>query len=334
MQRKPHIGNAMTPYAIAARTPGDPSVLHEIPLTVSDPGEGEVQLRHTAIGLNYLDTYYRAGLYPWPNPNDLVLGSEAAGVIEALGPGVTDLKLGQRVAYTVPNGGYVSHRVIATKHIVPLPDAISDEVAAAVMLKGLTARYLLKDSFKVAPSQHALFHAAAGGVGLIAGQWLRWLGVDAIGTAGGVEKCALARENGYSSVIDYRSEDFVAEVLKRVPEGVDVVYDSVGQDTVSKSLKCLKRFGTLVYFGQSSGPPLDFKLSDLAAGSFYATRPTIFHFVTRRDWLLQASAELFEGIISGHLKIAINQRFNLRDASSAHRALEGRGTTGSTVLIP
>jgi NADPH2:quinone reductase len=324
----------MTPYAIAAKSPGDASVLHEIAMSIGTPGEGEVLLRHTAIGLNYLDTYYRAGLYPWANPSDLVLGSEAAGVVEALGPGVTDLVIGQRVAYTVPNGSNRSHRIIAGKHLVPLPDGISDEVAAAVMLKGLTARYLIKDSFKVAPGQHVLFHAAAGGVGLIAGQWLNWLGVDAIGTAGGSEKCALALANGYSSVIDYRSHDFVTEVLKIVPDGVEVVYDSVGKDTVTRSLKCLKRFGTLVYFGQSSGPPLDFKLSDLAAGSFYATRPTIFHFVTRRDWLLQATSELFEGIMSGHLKISINQRFALRDAADAHRALEGRSTTGSTILIP
>ena len=322
------------PYSIVADAPGDPFVLHKVALKPPAPAEGDVLIRHTAIGVNYIDTYFRSGLYPWPQPSGFVLGSEAAGVIEQIGPGVTGFREGERVAYTLPNGAYATHRVIAARHVVSLPDAIPDDVAAAVMLKGLTVRYLLKDSFKIGPGHTVLFHAAAGGVGLIAGQWLRALGIGAIGTAGGADKCALALVNGFAEVIDYRNEDFVAAVKAKHPDGVDVVYDSVGRDTIQKSLKCLKLHGTLVNFGQSSGPALDFKLSDLAAGSFYATRPVLFHFTSQRSWLETAARELFDAIADGTLNIAIHQRFSLKDAADAHRALESRGTTGSTVLIP
>jgi len=322
-------------YAIAAAKPGGPEALHAIELPVPAPAAGEVLVRHAAIGVNFIDTYFRSGLYPWPVEVDLVLGSEAAGVVVALGKDVHGFKPGDRVAYTIPNGAYVVERVIEARHLVALPDSVSDEIAAAAMLKGLTAHYLLHRSFAVQVGQTVLFHAAAGGVGLIAGQWLRAKGVTAIGTAGGPEKCALARAHGYAHVIDYLSENFVERVREITGgQGVDAVYDSIGKDTLPGSLKCLKTFGTLVNFGQSSGPVLDFKLSDLAAGSFTVTRPVLFHFTADRGYLEQASADLFAMIANGGLHINVNQRYLLSEAAKAHRALEGRKTTGSTVLIP
>ena len=265
---------------------------------------------------------------------DLVLGSEAAGVVEAVGEGA-GLEVGDRVAYTVPNGAYATHRVIDAQHVVRIPEGIDDTTAAAAMLKGLTAYYLLHSSFPVEAGQTVLFHAAAGGVGSIAGPWLAALGVTAIGTAGGPEKCALALENGYAHTIDYRSEDFVARVRDITDgEGVDAVYDSVGKDTVAGSLQCLKRFGSLICFGQSSGPADYFKISDLAAGSFRLQRPMLFHHTASRDWLVSASAELFGLIADGTLPIPVTQTFSLEDAAGAHRALEARQTTGCTVLVP
>ncbi len=321
--------------AIAAREPGGPEVLHAIDLPLPEPGPGEALVRHRAIGVNFIDIYFRTGLYPWPVARDLVLGSEAAGVIEALGEGVSDLEVGQRVAYTLPNGAYSEARVIEARHLVPLPDAISDEVAAAAMLKGLTARYLLHDSFPVQKGQTVLFHAAAGGVGLIAGQWLAALGARAIGTAGGPGKCAIARDHGYAHVIDYRAEDFVARVREITGgAGVEATYDSVGRDTYPGSLEVLKTFGHFISFGQSSGPVTDFSLADLAKGSFTATRPVLFHFTSDRQWLLRAARELFDMIGAGKIRIEINQRFPLTEAAAAHHALEARRTTGSTVLIP
>lgn len=323
------------PIAIAARNAGGPEVLHQIDLPIPSPAAGEVLVRHAAIGVNFIDTYFRSGLYPWPVETDLVLGSEAAGVVGALGEGVTGFNIGDRVAYTIPNGAYVAERVIDAKHLVKLPDGVSDETAAASMLKGLTAHYLLHRSFKVRKGQTVLFHAAAGGVGLIAGQWLAAKGVTVIGTAGGPEKCALAAKHGYTHMIDYKSEDFVARVDEITGgTGVDAVYDSIGKDTIAGSLSCLNTFGTLVNFGQSSGPALDFKLSDLAAGSFTVTRPVLFHFTADRSYLETASAALFEMIENGTLKINVNQRYDLANAADAHRALEARQTTGSTVLIP
>ena len=321
--------------AIAAQKPGGPEVLHAMDLPLPEPGPGEALVRHRAIGVNFIDIYFRSGLYPWPVERDLVLGSEAAGVIEALGEGVEDLEVGQRVAYTIPNGAYTEARVLEARHLVPLPDAISDEVAAASMLKGLTARYLLHDSYPARKGETVLFHAAAGGVGLIAGQWLAAMGVNAIGTAGGPEKCALAREHGYAHVIDYKAEDFVAGV-REITEGAGVAasYDSVGRDTYPGSLEVLKTFGHFVSFGQSSGPVTDFSLADLARGSFTATRPVLFHFTNDRQWLLKAAGELFDLIESGSIRININQRFPLAKAAEAHRALEARKTTGSTILIP
>jgi len=323
------------PIAIVAGQSGGPEVLRQIDLPTPQPSAGEVLVRHGAIGVNFHDIYVRSGLYPWPVERDLALGSEAAGEIIALGAGVTDFTVGDRVAYTIPNGAYVSERLIETRHLVKLPDGVSFEVAAAAMLKGLTAHYLLHRSFKVQQGQTVLFHAAAGGVGLIAGQWLASMGVTVIGTAGGPEKCALAAQHGYAHMIDYKSEDFVARVTEITGgAGVDAVYDSIGNDTIAGSLKCLKTFGTLVNFGQSSGPALDFKLSDLAVGSFTVTRPVLFHFTADRSYLETAAAALFEMIENGTLKINVNQRYDLANAADAHRALEARQTTGSTVLIP
>ena len=323
------------PIAIAAAKAGGPDVLHEIDLPTPAPKAGEVLVKHNAIGVNFIDTYFRSGLYPWPVDKDLVLGSEAAGTVAALGEGVADFAVGDRVAYTIPNGAYVSERVIEARHLVKLPDGVSDEVAAAAMLKGLTAHYLLHRSFKVEKGQTVLFHAAAGGVGLIAGQWLAAKGVTAIGTAGGQEKCALAAQHGYAHTIDYKSEDFVERVKEITGgEGVHAVYDSIGHDTIAGSMKCLKTFGTLVNFGQSSGPYLDFKLSDLAVGSYTVTRPVLFHFTADRAYLESAAADLFAMIENGTLKINVNQRYPLAKAAEAHIALEGRKTTGSTVLIP
>jgi len=323
------------PIAIAAAKAGGPEVLHEIDLPTPAPKAGEVLVKHNAIGVNFIDTYFRSGLYPWPVDKDLVLGSEAAGTVAALGDGVTDFAVGDRVAYTIPNGAYVSERVIEARHLVKLPDGVSDEVAAASMLKGLTAHYLLHRSFKVEKGQTVLFHAAAGGVGLIAGQWLAAKGVTAIGTAGGPEKCALAAKHGYAHTIDYKSEDFVERVKEITGgEGVHAVYDSIGHDTIAGSMNCLKTFGTLVNFGQSSGPYLDFKLSDLAVGSYTVTRPVLFHFTADRAYLESAAADLFAMIENGTLKINVNQRYPLAKADQSHIALEGRKTTGSTVLIP
>lgn len=321
-------------YAIAVSSPGGIEKLHRVDLEVPRPGPGEVTLRQTAIGLNYIDIYYRSGMYPWPVPRDLVTGSEGAGVVEAVGEGV-DLRVGRRVAYTVPNGAYASHRLVPAAQVVVLPDEISDEVAAAVMLKGLTAYYLLHHTFPVTSSDIVLFHAAAGGVGLLAGQWLAAKGVRAIGTAGGAAKCALAKSHGYAEVIDYRSQDFAAEVMRLTEgRGVAAVYDSIGADTILKSLDVLQPFGTLVSFGQSSGAPDNFRISHLGRASLRVTRPTLFHHTRVPGWVARASSELFAMISSGAIKVEIAQRFPLDAVASAHDALEARQTTGSTVLIP
>ena len=322
-------------YTIVATAKGGPEVLEKREITVVDPGAGEVRIRQTAVGLNFIDTYFRSGLYPWPYEPDFVLGGEGAGVIEAVGEGVSGFKEGDRVAYTTAHGAYTTHRVIEARHVVVLPDGVPDTVAAASMLKGLTAHYLLHRSFAVAAGQTVLFHAAAGGVGQIAGQWLAAKGVKAIGTAGGSEKTALAKARGYAHAIDYVNEDFV-ERVKAITGGVgvDAVYDSVGADTWRGSLKCLKTFGSFVCFGQSSGPIKDFAFSDLAAGSFTATRPILFHFTADRGYLEAAAAELFACIADGTIAVDVHQTFPLDAAADAHRMLESRKSTGSTVLIP
>ncbi len=324
----------LSAYAMAVRQPGPPAQIIEIKLEVAPPGPGEVLIHHTAIGVNFLDCYYRSGLYPWPVKENLVLGSEAVGIVQNVGEGVSTVRVGDRVAYTLPNNGYATHRVIGAQHLVVIPDGISDATAAACMLKGLTARYLLKDSFVVKAGQNVLFHAAAGGVGTIAGQWLRAIGAFVVGTAGSPQKCETARGHGFAEVIDYGAGDFVAAAQAMLPQGFDVVYDSVGKDTLLRSLKCLKRHGTLVNFGQSSGPVTGFAISDLAAGSFHLTRPVLFHFTSSREWLTRAAEDLFSMILSGQIKIHIHETAPLRDVTRIHADLESRKTTGSVVLIP
>lgn len=277
----------------------------------------------------------RSGLYPWPVEKDIILGSEGAGVVEAVGSEVSDYTVGDRVAYTVSNGGYATHRLVPAASLVHLPDHINDTEAAAAMLKGLTAYYLLHDSYQVASGEIVLFHAAAGGVGTLAGQWLRSKGVRAIGTAGGPEKCRIAKTNGFEEVIDYRSEDVVARVMDLTKgQGVAAVYDSVGKDTIMGSLDCLKTFGTLINFGQSSGVPDQFRIAHLARGSFHLTRPILFHFTADRGWLERASQDLFDAVGSGAVKIKLANSLPLVKAGKAHQNLEDRKTTGSTVLVP
>ncbi|MCU0831519.1 MAG: quinone oxidoreductase, partial [Rhizobiaceae bacterium] len=299
------------------------------------PADGQLLIHQTAIGVNFIDIYFRSGSYPWPVEKDLVLGQEGAGIVVAAGPGVSGFAPGDRVACVVPHGGYATHRLIPAAMAVKIPDGVSDATAAAVMLKGLTVSYLIHHSHAAQPGETVLFHAAAGGVGLIAGQWLKARGVTAIGTAGGPQKCALARANGYDHVIDYRAEDFVARVKEITGgKGVAAVYDSVGADTYPGSLQVLQRFGSFVSFGQSSGPATGFKLADLAAGSFRATRPTLFHHTADRGWLERSAADMFALIADGTLNIRVDTRFTLAEAAKAHEALAGRATTGSLVLMP
>ena len=320
-------------YAMAARTKGGPEVIRRIEIGEITPAAGEVVIEHQAIGINFLDIYIRTGAYPWPVESDLILGSEGAGTITAVGEGVSHVAVGDRVGYTLPNGAYATHRAINADMVVKLPDAIPSDVAASIMLKGLTVAYLVKDSYAVKAGDAVLFHAAAGGVGLLAGQWLKSLGATTIGTAGGAEKCALAAAHGYDHVIDYKSEDVAARVMEITGgAGADVAYDSVGKDTFASTLASLKRHGTAVAFGQSSGPYSDFRISDLGKGSFYLTRPTLFHFATVRSWLEPASAALFARVMDGSLKVNINQRFPLDQAAAAHESLAARQTTGCTIL--
>jgi NADPH2:quinone reductase len=321
------------PYAIVAVARGGADVLERREIDPPVPAAGQVLLRQTAVGLNFIDIYFRKGLYPWPVESDLVLGSEGAGVVEAVGPEVAGFAAGQRVAYTVPNGGYATHRLVPASHLVALPDGIDDATAAAIMLKGLTAHYLVNRSYAAKAGDTVLVHAAAGGVGLILGQWLKALGATAIGTAGGAEKCRLAAASGYAHTIDYRTEDVAARVAEITGgAGVEAAYDSVGADTYAGSMAALKLHGTFVTFGQSSGPLVDIKVADLAKKSLKATRPTLFHFIADRAYLEAAAAELFALVTSGRIAVAINQTLPLEEAAEAHRLLEGRATTGCTVL--
>jgi NADPH2:quinone reductase len=318
--------------------PGGPDEMKLVDLPVGEPGPGEVRIRHHACGLNYIDVYHRSGVYPLPSP--AALGMEAAGVIEAVGAGVTHLKAGDRAAYASnPPGAYSVARVLPAKCVVKLPDAISFETAAAMMLKGLTAQYLLRKTLPVEglqPGDHVLWHAAAGGVGLIACQWARALGLQLIGTAGSDEKCALAKANGAAHAINYRTEDFGARVKEITGgKGVKVVYDSVGKDTWDKSLDCLRPFGLMACFGAASGPVAPFAPAMLAAkGSLYVTRATLFTHIATREATQAMADELFEVVASGKVKIHIEQRYPLADAAQAHRDLEARKTVGSSVLIP
>ncbi len=321
--------------AIRFHKPGGPEVMQYEDVVLSDPGEGEVRLRHTAVGLNYIDTYHRSGAYPLPLPNGI--GLEAAGVVEAVGKGVTNLKAGDRVAYGAgPIGAYSQARNMPANRVSKLPDAISDDTAAAMMLKGMTARYLLRETYQVKKGDTILWHAVAGGVGLIALQWAKHLGVRVIGTTSSAKKAELAKSLGCDEVIDYSSED----VAKRVREltdgkGVPVVYDGVGQATLNASLDSLAPRGLLVSFGSASGPVNNFDTGILAAkGSLYLTRPTLMTYVASDAALQANTSDLFEVVASGAVKIEVNQQYDLADAVKAHQDLEGRKTTGSTVLRP
>ncbi|MDQ0510844.1 quinone oxidoreductase family protein [Ancylobacter amanitiformis] len=324
------------PAAIRVHQIGGPEVLSFEDITVGAPGPGEVKLRHTAIGLNFVDTYFRSGLYKAPNGLPFIPGSEAAGVVLEVGEGVSDFVPGDRVAYGTAFGAYSTERLVSAAQILKLPKTISDETAAAMMLKGMTARYLLRQTHPVKAGDTILVHAAAGGVGLILCQWAAHLGATVIGTVGSAEKGELARANGAAYVINYREEDFAARV-KEITEGglCDVVYDGVGQATYPASLDCLRPRGLFASFGNASGAIENFSLLTLSQkGSLYATRPTLATHVATRQALLANANDLFEAVGSGVVKITIEQRYRLADAAEAHRDLEGRRTTGSTVLLP
>jgi len=314
---------------------GGPEVLAREDVVLPDPAQGQVRVRHTAIGVNFIDTYQRSGLYPVPLPSGL--GVEAAGVVDALGVGVTTLKTGDRVAYGGgPIGAYAEANNVAADRLVKLPDDISDETAAASLLKGMTVQYLLKRTFAVKAGQTILFHSAAGGVGLIAGQWAKHLGATVIGTVGSDEKLSLAEANGYSHVLITRSEDWVKRVREITDgKGVPVAYDSIGKDTWAGSLECLAIRGLMVSFGNSSGAVPPFAPGILAAkGSLYVTRPTLAHYTHTAAELQDTADDLFAVIHSGAVKVVVNQRFELARAREAHEALHSRNTTGATVLIP
>jgi NADPH2:quinone reductase len=326
------------PKAIQIQQFGGPEQLQLVDVNVGEPGPGEVRIRHHACGLNYIDIYQRTGLYPGALP--LTLGMEAAGVVEAVGEGVTHLTPGMRVAYaSQPPGAYCDVRVMPARCVVQLPDGIDFETGAAMMLKGLTVQYLLRKTQPqggLQPGDHVLFHAAAGGVGLIACQWARAMGLQLIGTAGSDEKCALAREMGAVHVINYKTEDIVARVKEITGgRGVKVVYDSIGKDTWEASLDCLRPLGLMVTYGNASGPVPPFSVGTLAAkGSLYVTRPTLFTHLATRESTQAMADDLFGMVTSGQVKIRIDQRYPLAEVAQAHRDLEARKTTGSTVLLP
>jgi NADPH2:quinone reductase len=323
------------PHAIRIHETGGPEVMVWEEVDVGDPGPGQVRLRQTAVGLNFIDVYHRTGLYPLPEL-PAVLGREAAGEVDAVGAGVSGLAVGDRVAYPIVAGSYCEMRLIDANAIVPLPDSISDQQAAAVMLKGMTVQYLLRRTYRVAEGDTILFHAASGGVGLIACQWAKHLGATVIGTVGSDEKADLARAHGCDHPVVYTRENLVERVRELTGgQGVPVVYDSVGRATFEDSLDCLKPMGLMVSFGQSSGaiPPIDLQI--LAhKGSLFLTRPTLMTYAARRDEMLAGARELFDVIERGAVKIEIGQTYALRDAAQAHRDLEARRTTGSTVLLP
>jgi NADPH:quinone reductase len=321
-------------HAIRFHKTGGPEVLVWEEVKIGKPGPGEARIRHTAVGLNFVDIYNRAGVYPVPLPSGL--GSEGAGVVEEVGNGVTDLKPGDRVAYgSSPLGAYAEERLIPADRLIKLPDSIDDKTAAAMMLKGLTTQYLIRQTYRIKAGETILLHAAAGGVGLILGQWAKHLGVTVIGTVGSDEKAKLAQAHGCAHTINYAREDFVKRVEeitggKKVP----VVYDSVGKDTFLKSLDCLAPLGYLVLFGASSGSVDPLNLGLLAQkGSLYVTRPTLNTYGARRENLVAMAKELFEVVQSGAVKIEVRQTYPLKDAAKAHADLAARKTTGSTVLL-
>jgi NADPH2:quinone reductase len=319
-------------HAIRIHSAGGPEVLRWEEVEEAEPGPGQIRIRQQAAGLNFIDVYHRTGLYPQPMP--FTPGVEGAGIVEALGSGVSNVKEGDRIAYAGPIGGYAEQRLIDADRVVKLPDGISAEQAAGMMLQGMTAQMLLRSVFPVAKGDTILVHAAAGGVGLIMCQWAAALGAIVIGTVGTEEKAELAIAHGCTYPIVYSKQDFVKEV-KRITDGekLPVVYDSVGRDTFMKSLDCLKTRGLMVSFGNASGPPDPIAPGLLAQkGSLYLTRPTLFHYISTSEQLEQSAGELFDIVLSGKVRIEVQQRFALKDAAKAHRALQARKTTGSTIL--
>ncbi|HUX25791.1 MAG TPA: quinone oxidoreductase [Burkholderiales bacterium] len=320
--------------AIRYHKHGGPEVLQLDDVELGDPAQGQVRIRHTAIGVNFVDTYQRSGLYPMQLPQ--IGGNEGAGVVEAVGPGVTDLKAGDRVTYTGLAGSYCEQRLVPADRMVKLPQGISEDQAASMLLKGLTVHYLIFSTYQVKKGDTVLWHAAAGGVGLIACQWLKALGVTTIATAGSPEKMALAKAHGADHVINYSTENFV-EKVKAITggKGVPVVYDGVGKTTWEGSLDCLSPRGLMVTFGNASGPVAPVNLGILSAkGSLYVTRPTLGTYIATRAELLERSKALFDVVLSGKVKIETTARYKLADAAQAHRDLESRKTTGSVILQP
>ena len=322
-------------HAIRIHEYGGPDVLKWEDVTVGAPDPGQVKVRQTAVGLNFIDIYHRTGHYPQPSL-PFIPGTEAAGVVTAVGEGVRDLKVGRRVAYAGPIGAYAEERLIAADRVVKIPDNVDDQTAAAIMLKGMTAQYLLRRIVKVGPETTLLFHAAAGGVGLIACQWAAALGATVIGTVGSSGKALIARAHGCGYVINTREEDFVAKVKDYTKgKGVDVVYNSIGKDTFPGSLDCLKPLGLWVSFGQSSGPVPPFDIILLSQkGSLFATRPSLNTYTASRKDLVATADDLFEIVASGKVRIAVNQTYPLEKAAEAQADLEARRTSGSTVLLP
>ena len=325
----------MKANAIRVNKLGGPEEMVLEQVEVAAPKENEVIIKQKAIGLNFIDTYFRSGLYPAPLPTPI--GMEAAGVVEELGPGVTEFKIGDRVAYaSAPLGSYSEVRAFPIANLVKIPDDISDDIAAAIMLKGMTAEYLIRRTYNVMPGQTVLFHAAAGGVGLIACQWLKSIGATVIGTVGSQEKAELAKANGCDHTILYKEENFVAKV-KEITNGVGVpvVYDSVGKDTALKSLDCLSPLGLLVIFGNSSGNAPAIEPGLLATkGSLYVTRPTLFNYNDTREKLMESANQVFNMVRNGKVSIKIGSKYDLKDAVQAHKDLEARKTTGCTLLMP
>ena len=319
--------------AVRYHKQGGPEVLQVDDVQVGDPAQGQVRIKHTAIGVNFVDTYQRSGLYPMQLP--ATAGNEGAGVVEAVGAGVTDLKAGDRVAYTGLPGSYCEQRVVPADRMVKLPQGITEEQAASMMLKGLTVHYLIFSTYAVKKGDTVLWHAAAGGVGLIACQWLNALGVTTIGTAGSADKMALAKAHGAEHVINYATENFVEKVKAITGKGVPVVYDSVGKSTWEGSLDCLLPRGLMVSFGNASGPVAPVNLGILATkGSLYVTRPTLATHIASRADLVERSNALFDIVKSGKVKIETTAKYKLADAAQAHRDLESRKTTGSVILVP
>ena len=323
-------------HVIRVHEPGGPEVMKWEGQEVGTPGAGEILLRQTAVGLNFIDVYFRTGVYPAPGL-PFTPGLEGAGVVEAVGEGVTDLAPGDRVGYAAqPMGAYAQSRLMPAQRVVKLPDGIEERVAAAMMLKGMTVQYLLRSTVALNAGDTILFHAAAGGVGLIACQWAKHLGVTIIGTVGSEEKAELAKAHGCTHTILYNEESFVDRVKELTDgKGVDAVYDSVGKQTFDGSMDCLRRRGTLVLFGQSSGKVAPFDPASLSGkGSIYLTRPTLFHYTDAREDLVHCSSELFDVLLKGAVKADINQEYPLQEAARAHQDLEGRRTTGASVLLP